>query len=77
MLPVCSIAGQSGYFLVGREWRHSRNKLTCSLLKTIGVGTMACKANDEMTKFLLSKDSLYCFSNSSLDFAPTSYPNLT
>jgi hypothetical protein len=63
---------QAHLFIV-ENWDYYRPFVTLSFNETIGVGTMARKANiktyDEMTKFLLSKDSLYCYSNSLLDLS--------
>ena len=63
---------QAHLFIV-KNWDYYLPFITLPFKETVGVGKNATqvdiKTYDEMKKFLLSNESLYCYSNSSLDLS--------
>ena len=56
-----------------KHWEYYEPFITIPFTETVGVGakskTVQINTYSEMKRFLLSDDSLYCFSNSSLDLS--------
>ena len=61
------------HLFIVKNWDYYMPFITLPFKETVGVGQNATKVDietyDEMKNFLLSKKSLYCYSNSSLDLS--------